>query len=568
MSLRVCIIDGYDDEPSGLGVPPYLDIYARYTAGAIWLANPHAEILYLTVDQLRSNIDYYLKRLSKFDCVIFIAGVAVPGRYLGGTPIRLDELKMWSRLLIEPVKILIGPVVTFGFGVEGGRTAILPKEIKRDFDYMFHPSFEKQIYELTLNNFKRDLKLSTSERDPHFIAKVAIRGASIVTQHPNYGFNLICEIETYWGCPRYVVGGCSFCIEPLYGKPKFRAVEDIIEEVRSLYNTGVRHIRLGRQPDLFTYQSKEVGEQEFPRPNVEALRKLFRGIRAVAPMLETLHIDNVNPGTVYHHREESIEICKIIIENHTPGDVAAFGIESADPKVVKLNNLKVYPEEALEAIRIINSVGAKRGYNGLPHLLPGVNFVYGLKGETEETYRANLEFMKEVLNKGLMVRRINIRQVMAFPNTPMWEIGDTIIRRNKRLFKIYKEKMRIEVDLPMLKRVVPTWTKLKDCYVEKHGKGGTYARQAGSYPILIFLPYHRNIGEKIDVIVTSHGFRSIVGLETPIDINNAPRKLLENIPGLSKPIVNLIIRKRPFKDSDEVKKLIPKDIADRLEIEV
>ncbi|RLF04117.1 MAG: radical SAM protein [Thermoprotei archaeon] len=568
MSLRVCIIDGYDDEPSGLGVPPYLDIYARYTAGAIWLANPHAEILYLTVDQLRSNIGYYLKELSKFNCVIFIAGVAVPGRYLGGMPIRLDELKMWSRLLIEPVKILIGPVVTFGFGVEGGRTAILPKEIKRDFDYMFHPSFEKQVYELTLNNFKRDLKLPISERDPHFIAKVAVRGAKIVTQHPNYGFNLICEIETYWGCPRYIVGGCSFCIEPLYGKPKFRAVEDVIEEVKSLYNAGVRHIRLGRQPDLFTYQSKEVGEREFPKPNVEAIRKLFKGIRTVAPALETLHIDNVNPGTVYHHREDSIEICKTIIENHTPGDVAAFGIESADPKVVKLNNLKVYPEEALEAIRIINSVGAKRGYNGLPHLLPGVNFVYGLKGETEETYQANLDFMKEVLNEGLMVRRINIRQVMAFPNTPMWEVGDTIIKRNKKLFKIYKEKMRVEVDLPMLKKVVPTWTKLRNCYVEKHGGGGTYARQAGSYPILIFLPYRRDIREKIDVVVTSHGFRSVVGIETPININNAPRKLLKNIPGLPKSTLRLIMKKRPFKDLDEVKKLIPKDVADKLEIEV
>ncbi|MHC1636744.1 MAG: radical SAM protein [Candidatus Nezhaarchaeales archaeon] len=568
MSLKVCIIDGYDDEPSGLGVPPYLDIYARYTAGAIWLANPYAEILYLTVDQLRSNIGYYLKELSKFDCVIFIAGVAVPGRYLGGTPIKLDELKTWSRLLIEPVKILIGPVVSFGFGVEGGRTAILPKDIKRDFDYMFHFAFEKQVYELALNDFKRDLKLSISERDPNFIAKVAVRGARIVTQHPNYGFNLICEIETYWGCPRYIVGGCSFCIEPLYGKPRFRAVEDVIEEVKSLYDAGVRHIRLGRQPDLFAYQSREIGEREFPKPNVEAIKSLFKGIRAVAPTLETLHIDNVNPGTVYHHREESIEICKIIIENHTPGDVAAFGIESADPKVVKLNNLKVYPEEALEAIRIINAVGAKRGYNGLPHLLPGVNFVYGLKGETEETYQANLDFMKKVLDEGLMVRRINIRQVMAFPNTPMWEVGDAIIRRNKKLFKIYKEKMRVEVDLPMLKRVVPTWTKLKNCYVEKHGGGGTYARQVGSYPILVFLPYRRNIREKIDVVVTSHGFRSVVGIETPIDINNASRKLLENIPGLPKSAIRLIMKKRPFKDLDEVKKLIPKDIADKLEIEV
>ncbi|MEM0319835.1 MAG: radical SAM protein [Candidatus Nezhaarchaeales archaeon] len=568
MPPRVCIIDGYDDEPSGLGVPPYLDIYARYTAGAIWLADPYAEITYLTVDQLRSNLDGYLKKLSEFDCVIFIAGVTVPGRYLGGTPIKLSELKTWSRLLIEPLKILVGPVVSFGFGVEGGRTAIIPREVQRDFDYMFHKAFERYVYEVALSNFKRDLKLPIFDRDPAFIAKVAVRGARIVTQHPNYSFNLVCEIETYWGCPRYVVGGCSFCIEPLYGEPKFRAVEEIVSEVEALYRAGVRHIRLGRQPDLFTYQSKEVGEREFPKPNVEAIKKLFKGIRAVAPNLETLHIDNVNPGTVYHHREESLEICKIIIEHHTPGDVAAFGIESADPVVVKLNNLKVYPEEALEAIRIINSVGAQRGYNGLPHLLPGVNFVYGLKGETEETYKANLDFMREVLKEGLLVRRINIRQVMAFPGTPMWEIGDTIIRKNKRLFKIYKKRMREEIDLPMLKRVVPEWTKLKDCYVEKQGKGGTYARQAGTYPILVFLPYPRSTREKIDVIVRRHGFRSVVGVETPVKLNTAHRKLLESIPGLSKNALLHILRKRPFHSLDEVKEHIPRDLIEKLKIEV
>ena len=568
MTVKVCIIDGYDDEPSGLGVPPYLDIYARYTAGAIWLANPHAEIKYLTVDEVRKNTGHYLKELSRFDCVIFIAGVAVPGRYLGGTPIKLSELKIWSRLLIEPVKVLIGPVVSFGFGVEGGRTAILPKEITRDFDYMFHQGFEKLIYELALSNFKRDLKLPIVERDPSFIGKVAIRGAEIIRQHPNYGFNLICEIETYWGCPRYIVGGCSFCIEPLYGEPKFRPIEDIVKEIEALYKAGVRHIRLGRQPDLFAYQSEEVGEKEFPKPNVEAIRKLFKGIRAVAPDLETLHIDNVNPGTVYHHKEESIEIAKIIVEHHTPGDVAAFGIESADPKVIKLNNLKVYPEEALEAIRIINMVGAKRGYNGLPHLLPGINFVYGLKGETEETYEANLEFMKRVLNEGLMVRRINIRQVMAFPNTPMWEIGDSIIRRHKKIFRIYKERMRVEVDLPMLKRVVPKWTVLKGCYTEAHGGGGTYARQAGSYPILVFLPYKCELRRKINVTVISHGFRSVVGIESPININEAPRKLLESIPGLSRSSIKAIMRKRPFKSINEVKNLIPEDIMEKLEIKI
>ena len=561
-------MDGYDDEPSGLGVPPYLDIYARYAAGAIWLAQPHADITYLTVDQLRGDVKRYLKELSKYHCVVFIAGVAVPGKYLGGTPITLDELKIWPKLIEGPVKVLLGPAAVFGFGVEGGRTALIPREVERDFDYVIRESFEHCIYQLALKDFKKDIEIEVHRRDPFFIGEVAVRGARIACQHPNYGFNLICEIETYWGCPRSVVGGCSFCIEPLYGLPTFRPIHDVVEEVKALYEVGVRNFRIGRQPDLFTYQSKEVGEREFPKPNVEAIEKLFKGIRRVAPNLETLHIDNVNPGTVYHHKEESTEICKIIVENHTPGDVAAFGVESADPRVVKLNNLKVYPEEALEAIRVVNRVGAVRGENGLPHLLPGVNFVHGLKGETEETYRLNLDFMKRVLDEGLMVRRINIRQVMAFPKTPMWEVGDSVMRRHKRIFKVYKRRMRVEVDMPMLKRVVPQWTTLKGCYTEAWSNGGTYARQVGSYPILVYLPYRCELKKRIDVTVTSHGFRSVVGVETPVNINKAPRRLLESIPGLSRKTINQILRGRPFKALDEVRKLVPTEVAEKLKIEV
>ena len=58
---------------------------------------------------------------------------------------------------------------------------------------------------------------------------------------------------------------------------------------------------------------------------------------------------------------------------HTPGDVAAFGVETLDPEVRKRNNLKVSEEEALLAIQILNKVGASRSDWGLPHLLPGIN---------------------------------------------------------------------------------------------------------------------------------------------------------------------------------------------------
>ncbi|OYT61678.1 MAG: radical SAM protein, partial [Thermofilum sp. ex4484_15] len=400
---RFVIVDGYTDEPAGLGVPPYLDVYARYVAGAIWHCLPSAQVIYFTVDEVRKDVKKFLRIAEGAKLVIFIAGVAVPGKYLGGTPITLDELELWAKLLERPLKVLGGPVARFGMGLEGGKVASLPTELKSYFDLIVKGDIELVIHDLIKEKFSLEKVNPFRLRESYeLIDEFAAKGAKIVLDHPNYGFNLIVEIETFRGCPRYIKGGCSFCIEPLYGRVIFRSVKGILREIKALYDLGIRNFRLGRQPDIYSYMAKDTGREEFPKPNVKAIKELFEGIRNIAPNLKVLHIDNVNPGTLARYREESREISKIIVKYHTPGDVAALGVESADPKVIKLNNLKVYPEEAIEAIKLLNEVGKLRGYNGLPELLPGLNFVYGLIGESKKTYELNYEFLRELLERGLL----------------------------------------------------------------------------------------------------------------------------------------------------------------------
>jgi len=549
------ILDGYTDEPAGLGVPPYMDVYPRYIAGAIWKADKNIYIKYMTVDQARANIQDFIRDASSYDIVIVIAGVTVPGKYLGGTPIGLRELEEWFRIITKPLKILVGPAAKFGIGEEGGRIAELPSRVKENFDFIVKGDPELFIYELlTLGEEKASPYVM--REDYTLTNEFAIIGSKIVEQHPNYGLNLIVEIETYRGCPRSIVGGCSFCIEPGYGLPVFRNPKDIVEEAEALGHAGVRNFRIGRQPDLLAYKGIDSGKTEFPRPNIRALEQLFKGIRNNVPDLEVLHIDNVNPGTIVHHKNDSIEALKIIIEYHTPGDVAALGIETADPRVVKLNNLKVYPEEALDAIRVINKIGRTRGFNGLPELLPGINFVHGLIGETKETYVLNYLFLKRILDEGLLVRRINIRQVIAFPTTRMWIYGDKIIQKNKKWFKIYKEKIRREIDLPMLKRVVPKGTILRKLFTEKYRGNKTLARQVGSYPLLAEIPKILPLHKWIDIIVVDHGYRSITGIPIPININTATIKELRYIPGMNKQLISLILNNRPFKSLQELKNIV------------
>lgn len=557
----ISILDGYVDEPTCLGVPPYISPYPRYIAGAIWKFDNKIKTNYITIDQIRKN-NSFLDILAKSDLIITIAGISVPGKYLGGTPASPFELLKLLNNLHKPIKVLCGPAAKYGFGISGGKKTTETDFVKTTFDLIIKGDEETIVFNLLKNKLNiNNVDNTLCRKNASSIRDFAIKGVKIVKQHPNYPNHLITEIETYRGCSRTVVGGCSFCSEPAKGLPDFRPIKDVVDEVKTLYNNGVKHFRIGNQPCIFSYMAKDSGKTEFPKPNKDALENLFRGIRNAAPNLKTLHVDNANPGILARYPIESESIAKTIIKYHTPGDVAAFGLESVDPTVIKQNNLKASSEEALKAIKLLNKVGSRIGYNGMPELLPGLNFVFGLKGETKETYKLNYEFLKEILEKKLLLRRINLRQVIPIPNTQMYVIGTKIINKNKKFFKHFKRKIQIEIDQPMLKYIVPKYTLLKDVYAETYEGKLTFGRQMGSYPLLVGIPGVYPLNKFYDVKVIDYGFRSITAIAYPLDINTASRKTIEAIPGIGNKRANRIILKRPFKNN---KQLI--DALDKKEI--
>ncbi len=545
------VLDGYIDEPTCLGVPPYISTYPRYIAGAIWDIDPHTKIIYYTIDQIRED-RRLLSKLGKTEILIVIAGMIVPGRYLSGYPISLNEIRLFLTDLEKPIKLLCGPAARYGFGIAGG---VKPKEaskIQNIFNGIIKGDCEIIIHELLDKNLElEDINLSKKRKNAHSIREYTIKGSKIIKQHPFYPSALIAEIETYRGCPRTITGGCSFCIETLYGKTDFRPVEDIHAEIEALYKNGIKHIRIGNQPCIFSYMSKEVGREEYPKPNPDAIYKLFKGIHEVAPNLKTLHIDNANPGVIARHPEESREITRIIIKYHTPGDTAAFGVESVDPKVIETNNLKASAEQVIEAIKILNEEGRKRGSNGMPELLPGLNFLFGLIGETKETYKLNYKFLEEILHRNLLIRRINIRQVIPLPNTTMYHIGTSIIRKHHTYFKKFKKMVRENIEQPILKKMLPIGIILRDIYTEKTIGKTTFGRQIGSYPLLIGIPGVYPLHRFLDIMVVDYGYHSITGIPIPLDINNIPRETIEAIPGIGRKRANRILLHRPFNSEKE-----------------
>ncbi len=547
MRRKVCIIDGYVDEPANLGVPPYVSTYPRYIAGASLLSG--AEVSYITIDSLRR--ERQLDFINTFDIVIVISGITVPGHYVGGTPISLFEINRIGNECPIPLKILCGPI-HFGYTLHGGTKAIYTKP--EGFDHILSYDPEYFIYGLLSTGKGKDVF-----RDYTFLKKVAVAGAEILPQHPNFPF-VISEIELSRGCDRGTY--CSFCTEPLYGEMQSRPPEDIIEEMKALYKVGGKYFRLGRQSNVFAYGAEKKNGELIPQ--VESLSNLLQEIHEVMPDIKTLHFDNANPISISHYPEISQRMLETIVKYDTPADVISFGIESFDKRVIKENNIGKDPEEMIEAIKMVNEIGNRR-IDGIPKLLPGVNLLYGLIGETGETYEINLNYLKKILHMGLLLRRINIRRVIYFKDTFLGRyIRQHKLYIDRKLFEHYKYRIREEIDRKMLKKVFPIGAVLHGVISEYHDGNITFGRQLASYPILVGIPIKLPLRCEYNVVITGHGKRSVSGIPYPIRVNSLPIKALAALPKIGIKRAKRITTNRPIKSMKDLEDILEDKIDLRI----
>jgi len=164
--MMIAIIDGYTDEPAGLGVPPYLGIYPRYAYGAIKKARKDLNIFYLTIDDLRFTFEgeqgiktknktpnvYKTKEiLEKADVIVYIGGLHTPGKYLSAVPSQVEEVARFIKPF-DGVKILGGPA--FMGSSHAGGTTISSRELSTAqliFDHIVYGDLEAFLYDFLKN---------------------------------------------------------------------------------------------------------------------------------------------------------------------------------------------------------------------------------------------------------------------------------------------------------------------------------------------------------------------------------------------------------------------------------
>ena len=123
-----------------------------------------------------------------------------------------------------------------------------------------------------------------------------------------------------------------------------------------------------------------------------------------------------------------------------------------------------------------------------------------------------MKYLKQILEENLLIRRINIRQVNIFEGTPLFNtVKNKFLKKNKKYYWKWRNDIRQNIDFKLLTRLVPKNTILKQVRSEIYDGNTTFARQLGTYPLIIGIKERIELKKFYNIKVTSHMLRSIVG---------------------------------------------------------
>jgi radical SAM superfamily enzyme with C-terminal helix-hairpin-helix motif len=482
----IVILDCYTDEPSGYGVRPYLGTHQLHLSQA--LASLGLDHFYLTIDDLRycsrgmiendgntdlstlnrtENCDNALSILHHAKLIYIIMGCFVRYSYFSAVPPISDELYTYLKDTAA-TKIL--------FYVLGTADGLAPRYRNSRLACLMDRGEYGSTYRAVVGNDSPTASRVLTSPDYDLLDRISSFTPPIISQ---LRYPIIAEIETGSGCE---TASCTFCIECVRGlKPVYRVPSSIIKQVRTLYDAGVRHFRLGRQPNFYHYYYQDVYQME----------TLLSGIRETCPEIETLHIDNANVLSVI--TQKGVEITKLIVQYCSSGNIAPLGVESFDMKVRNAIHKPGLPKQVLNAIETINNYGQARGADGFPVLLPGINLIYGLPQQTHTTHEINCEYLNRILASGWQTRRLFYRSITSPAGI---SFGDSSFIDYGEYQNWFGEIIKAYV-LPMQSRVYPLGTILRDFREVVWKEGDSYLRTLGTCSIRVRVkgmklkPYNR-----------------------------------------------------------------------------
>jgi len=214
------------------------------------------------------------------------------------------------------------------------------------------------------------------------------RFPSFAAQH-----NLLAPIELSRGCPF----ACKFCHIPFIQgrRMRHRSVESVLDHVRLSRERG-RVRTWFVSSDAFAYGSAD-GRQG----DRNSCERLLKGCRDEG-MREVFFGGFPSEVRPDHVTEELLEL----VVNYCSNRTVVVGAQSGSDRVLRSISRGHSVSQALDAVRKVHSFG----------LIPHVDFMVGLPGETLEERRQTLETIEVVTEQ--FGGRVHVHYFMPHPGTP------------------------------------------------------------------------------------------------------------------------------------------------------
>ncbi len=183
------------------------------------------------------------------------------------------------------------------------------------------------------------------------------------------------------GCPY----GCTYCASRLILGRGFRrrSPENILEEIKYWYKRGYQDF--GFNDDEFT------GDAEWAEKICDLIIK--NNLKTTFELRTGVRVDKLNENLLLKMKEAGFFFF-------------AFGIESADQKVLNLMKKGTTPTQAKRAVKLVNKHGLES--SGF--------FMIGLPGDTPVKFRKTLRFAK-----GLDLSEVRFYNTVPYPGTELYD---------------------------------------------------------------------------------------------------------------------------------------------------
>ncbi len=216
-----------------------------------------------------------------------------------------------------------------------------------------------------------------------------------------------------YDCPVGIPPGCGYCSVPsLYGPPKSRPVEFIVDEVWRLLDLGVHRVVLSA-PGFLDYGRELLVEPDpltdprNPEPNYDEVEGLLSGLTELLQMKTgnaSLMIENIKASLVTKRAAK-------ILGSYLRDTPVSVGFETgSDSHSVQLGRPDT-PSETLVSLRRLKKAGMK----------PYVYFIHGLPGQTEENANETVDMINRSMKLGadrVILYRFSSLPASAFTGCP------------------------------------------------------------------------------------------------------------------------------------------------------